>query len=569
MLSTEGTYPFHEGGVSTWCDLLVKKLEMVDYHVFSVVANPFVLQKFDLQNESKLTKVPLWGTEEPSEHLSTPFSAVYVKKQQTTEVVVKNYFLPLFKDLIQEIISPHKNAMKFGETILRMYRYFKKYEYKETFKSEAVWSAYKEIIMKTNEEPQNDLPPADLYGLIQSIGWVYRFLTIVNTPVPKVDVTHSAASAFCGIPCVIAKLEHNTPFLLTEHGVYLREQYLSLANRDLSPFLNRFLMRFIHAINAMNYYYADQVSPVCQYNQRWESRLGLDKEKIKVIYNGVDDQLFTEDDKKHRDRPTVVTVARIDPIKDIKSLLKCAHIVQKELPNVKFIVYGSISVQAYYEECLELRKQLDLEHTFIFAGHTSTIVEAYHSGDVVALSSISEAFPYSVIEGMMTGKPIVATDVGGVKEALGDCGILVKTRDYKGMATALTSLLKDKSIQITMGKAARKRAIENFTLERVLELHLKSYLKLAIHFKEKSLWNLRARPPIEKVNLQLVHSEKAYAFDENGLYYDAIEQFQLAIQAAPDTPGAFVYKAEIAKLYTKVGDVQKAKSVFQELQVIK
>jgi len=70
LLTTEGTYPFHQGGVSTWCDILVKELKSVDYVIYSVLTNPFVTQKFSLLESTTLIKMPLWGTEEPSEHLS-------------------------------------------------------------------------------------------------------------------------------------------------------------------------------------------------------------------------------------------------------------------------------------------------------------------------------------------------------------------------------------------------------------------------------------------------------------------------------------------------------------------
>ncbi|WP_379970522.1 DUF3492 domain-containing protein [Ectobacillus sp. sgz5001026] len=78
---------------------------------------------------------------------------------------------------------------------------------------------------------------------------------------PENSVSHASA-AFCGIPCVIAKLEH---------GVYLREQYLSLSKRNLPAFLNTFLIRFIHSITTLNFFYADQVSPVCHYNTKKQS----------------------------------------------------------------------------------------------------------------------------------------------------------------------------------------------------------------------------------------------------------------------------------------------------------
>lgn len=571
MLSTEGTYPFHQGGVSTWCDILVKELDMVDYMIYSVVTDPFITQKFQLPRSASLLKMPLWGTEEPSEHLSTPFSLVYLQKKRTTTKIIKDQFIPLFKDLIEEIISPEKNSKKLGMIILQLYKYFQKYEYKETFKSKMTWNVYKSLILDYVKKTELNLDQPNIYGLIQSLGWVYRFLNILNTKVPKSNVTHASASAFCGIPCVIAKLEHNTPFLLTEHGVYLREQYLSLSKRKLHPFLNTFLIRFIQSITKLNFHYADQVSPVCHYNTRWETRFGVPQENIEVIYNGVDTNIFVEDEKVERLNPTVVSIARIDPIKDIITLLKTAAIIKKQIPNVKFILYGSVSVQEYYEECLVLQKKLELEDTFIFAGHTTNIVAAYHSGDVVALSSISEAFPYSVVEAMMTGKPVVATDVGGIREALGDTGYLVTPRDPDGFAKALLLLLQDSNLRKSMGRDGRERALNYFTLEKVLEHHLKSYIKLATHShtlsREAPTESVVSHFDRSNVNLQKYYSEKAYALFSIGCFKEAIEQFRLAINVNPGAPATIVYISEIVKAYHHLGQFDKAFNEMEKLQL--
>lgn len=560
LLTTEGTYPFHQGGVSTWCDTLVKELDMVHYILYSVMTDPFITQKFQLPQDTGLFKVPLWGTEEPSEHLPTPFSLVYLQKKRTTKKVIKELFLPLFTELIIEILSIEKKPGNFGMILFHLYKYFQEYEYKETFKSEIVWETYKALILDKIKDPRYQLDQPDIYGLIQSLGWVYRFLNIINTTVPKSQVSHSSASAFCGIPCVLAKIEHKTPYLLTEHGVYLREQYLSLSKRNLSVYLNTFLIRFIHSINSLNYHYADQVSPVCHYNTRWEKKFGVENENIEVIYNGVDTDVFIEAEKVERLNPTVVSIARIDPVKDIISLIKTADLVRKQIPNVKFIVYGSVSVQVYYEECLALVKSLKLEETFIFAGHTTNMVAAYHSGDVVALSSISEAFPYSVVEAMMTGKPVVATDVGGIREAMGNTGFLVTPRNPEEFADSVLLLLRNSNLRESMGRDARERALNYFTLDKVKDHHLKSYIKLATHsFKQNPIIQVEAEfTTNQKVEFQKLYSEKAYAFLLNGFYKEAIEQFKLAINVDPSAPAAFIFKSEIAKAYYQLGETNKA-----------
>jgi glycosyltransferase involved in cell wall biosynthesis len=94
--------------------------------------------------------------------------------------------------------------------------------------------------------------------------------------------------------------------------------------------------------------------------------------------------------------------------------------VKGKIPEVRFVVYGSVSVPEYFKVCQSLVRELSLEENFIFAGHVDDIPAAYRSGDVIVLTSITEAFPYSVVEAMMSGKAVVATDVGGIREALGE-----------------------------------------------------------------------------------------------------------------------------------------------------
>ncbi|OPY55724.1 MAG: D-inositol 3-phosphate glycosyltransferase [Pelotomaculum sp. PtaU1.Bin035] len=559
MLTTEGTYPFHQGGVSTWCNFLVEKLTEVDFTIYSIIMNPFVTQKFILPSNAGMIKVPLWGTEEPSEHLTTPFSKVYTAKRYTDKKIVESHFIPLFQNLIEEIINFKKNPLKLGGVLSEMYKYFQEYDYKNSFKSEAAWEVFKGIILNYTNDGRNKLAQPSVFDLIQSLGWIYRFLIILNTPLPRVDVTHSAAAAFCGIPSVLAKLENRTPFLLTEHGVYLREQYLSLSRRGYSSYLNTFLIRMIHSVSSLNYALADQVSPVCVYNTRWEKMFGVHPGKIDVIFNGVDQELFSmRQNIQKNPHPTVVAVARIDPVKDLITLIRAAVIVKDRIPDVRFIVYGSVSVPEYYEECLALRKELALEETFIFAGHTDDAPAAYRTGDVVALSSITEAFPYSVIEAMMTEKPVVATDVGGVKEAVGGCGIIVRPRSPEQFAQALITLLEDPEMREALGKEARERALNYFTIERALELYLNSYQKLAFGVAE---------PKVIPLNLkrQKLLSEKGYALAEIGHWREAISQFRLAIDAAVDSTAVPVLLTEIARAYNNLGNFDMA---FNELEKV-
>lgn len=556
LLVTEGTYPYYQGGVSQWCDILLKRLKDVDYKVFSIVVDPFVTQKFDLPKGTQLIRVPLWGTEEPSEHLDTPFSLTYLAKQRTTDEAIESKFIPLFRDLILELISSKKNSYSFAQTIVELYDLFMYYDYKVCFKSELTWNAYKNMIQDVLKDSEYGLAEPDVYCLIQSLGWVYRFFNIINTEVPETHVTHASAASFCGLPCVIAKIKRGTPFLLTEHGVYLREQYLSLSKRGYPSFLNTFLIRMIHSVTDLSYTFADQISPVCEYNTRWERQLTGRHERIRVIYNGVDHEIFSDIQHNLHHRPTVVAVSRIDPIKDIMTLQRTAYEVKKKIPNVHFIVYGSVSVPEYYEECKNLNVELGLEETFEFAGHISDIPRAYESADIIAQASVSEAFPYSIIEAMFAGKPIISTDVGGIPEALGDCGLLVTPGDVEAMSKGILQLIHDKALANEFAAQARTRALNLFTLDKSLEQYLKSYLKLCLVPEEMGNREFAYAEGLAEnhtVDGQQILAERGFAFADIGDWHRAAQLLMDAIMLDPVSHVSTVLWIEVAKIHEKLG----------------
>lgn len=553
MLTTEGTYPFHRGGVSTWCHLFVDLLTQVDFVVYSIMMNPYVTQKFSLRPETELVKVPLWGTEDPSEHLTVPFSEVYLSKRRTDARVVREHFVPLFDQLIKEILGKQKDSRRLGSVLHQLHQYFQVYDYRQSFTSEDTWQVFKRTAIGFSDHREQQLATPTVFDVIQSLGWLYRFMTILNTPVPKVDVAHSAAAAFCSIPCVLAKLQHNTPFLLTEHGVYLREQYLSLQRRGYSTYMNTFLIRLIQSVSNLSYTYADQISPVCQFNTRWEQAFGVEADRIQVIYNGVDEGTFSVGDSSRTNRHlTVVSVARIDPVKDTLTLIEAAATVLSKLPSVKFFVYGSISVPEYHQQCLNLLQQLGLQEHFILAGHTDDVATAYQSGDVIALSSITEGFPYSVVEAMMSGKAVVATEVGGVKEALGDCGILIRPRQPDELAQALLRLLQDAKLRRDLGQAAHARATQYFTVERALGLYWESYRRLS---------GQKARVTATSAKQRLL-IDRGFALISVAHYPEAVDQFRQAISVSPKSPAIPVLLTEIAAAYNQMGMFDQA---FHEL----
>jgi polysaccharide biosynthesis protein PelF len=153
-------------------------------------------------------------------------------------------------------------------------------------------------------------------------------------------------------------------------------------------------------------------------------------------------------------------------------------------------VYGSLDADPLYtKKCQLLIKQLKLEENFILAGHHPNPSEIYNEGDISVLSSISEGFPYTVIESMACARPVVATDVGGVREALEGFGIIVRPRDPKALAEGIIKLLTDHELRETLGRRAREEVLAKYRTNLTIEEYKKSYFeaiqKLKVDEREK------------------------------------------------------------------------------------
>ena len=269
------------------------------------------------------------------------------------------------------------------------------------------------------------------------------------------------------------------PYLLTEHGVYLREQYLNLRRGVKSLFVRWCMYRVFTQVAQLNYRFADQVSPVCGFNARWELQLGAAPDKIHVIYNGCDPNKFRPHPPQPKTRPLVSTVGLIYELKGQLDLIEAAHEVKQSIPDVEFRLYGTVSDQRYFDKCTQKVKEHRLEDTVYFKGVTKSPSEVYSHADVVAFSSISEGFPYVVVEAMLSGAAIISTDVGGVGEALGGAGILVRSRSPHELAQAILMLLESPAKRKSLGEQAIARAFSKFTEEIFLENYRGAYDNLA------------------------------------------------------------------------------------------
>jgi glycosyltransferase involved in cell wall biosynthesis len=176
-----------------------------------------------------------------------------------------------------------------------------------------------------------------------------------------------------------------------------------------------------------------------------------------------------------RTRPVIVFVGRIDPLKDIVKLLVAISYVRREIPEVLCKIYGTASSIEYAKKCVNIVKSYGLQNNVLFMGGTKSPETAYFESDVVAICSVSEGFPFSVIEAMASAKLVVATNVGGVSEALDGCGFLVPPADPRVFANALVSALMNEKRRKELARRSQAVAQTRFDLQTMVERYQQQY----------------------------------------------------------------------------------------------
>lgn len=469
-LLTEGTYPTSHGGVSVWCDQLVGGLDEHEFSLVAVTGNENDQAVWDLpRNVVDVALLPMWGATKRG-RLDRGLRRDF---ERSWELFVEAMFGPCSRP-----IDAFLQALRGFHLVARQVGLRRAFMTDDTFASLVqAWRSHPLGIRPNGAS----LPTPSLSDMLSSLDLIEHFLRPLGAQPGPSHVCHAVSNGLAVLPAFVAKWEHGTPFLLTEHGIYLRERYIAYArNNDYSPAMKAFILRFYFLVTSAAYEMADMVTPGSEYNTRWELLNGAAPDVIRPVYNGVDPSNFplAADEPEV---PTISWVGRVDPLKDVETLIRAFSMVKKEVPDARLRMFGAVPTggEWYYERCEALIDELNLTGVAVFEGRVPDIVDAYHSGHVVALTSTSEGFPYTIIEAMTVGRPCVGTDVGGVREAISETGYVVPPRKPEAVAQACIRLLKDDDLRNKMGEAARRRALEHFTLDGFLDAYREIYTEVA------------------------------------------------------------------------------------------
>ena len=200
-------------------------------------------------------------------------------------------------------------------------------------------------------------------------------------------------------------------------------------------------------------------------------------EKIHVIYNGVDLDVFNPDKVKcnfrkelglSKDDILIGNIAAFTPQKGHIFFLESIPLVLNKYPNAKFVFVGDGFLRSEIENKIE---ELNIVENVILTGFRTDIPDILNSLDIFALSSNNEGMAWVILEAMAMKKAIVTTNVSGISESIieGETGLVTEYNDNKGFADSIISFIDDKEMRLNFGEKARTIAEQKFNTKKMVD----------------------------------------------------------------------------------------------------
>lgn len=494
-LICEGTYPYITGGVSAWTHNLIKDFANFTFGVVHISSkkDPFREFKYKLPpNVIEYIEVPIHepviDSDGSNEMKSDSFD--FYSFHQEIKKGDHSRFAQILKRVSPdgfggsggaESETPARPDKITGEKILYS---------KEAF--DIITNLYKQCGLSTSF--------IDYY-------WTFRtthlpLLQILNAPILKASIYHPVSTGYAGLYAVTAKMKTGSPIILTEHGIYTVERKIEVAEASwmldegmgslkLQAQLGKikdFWIKIFDFLSRLTYRHADELISLYSENKKMQVSLGADEGRIRLIPNGIDIEKYENLKGRMGGTDAVLKVGfvgRVVPVKDVETFVKAAKIIKDSLAGVEFYIIGPDDEDAdYAREIRNLVSSLDMANHIKFTGLANT-ADYYKIIDVLVLTSITEVQPLVILEALIAGVPVVATNVGACREmlygdspedaAIGRCGIITAIKAPDETAAAVVKILKDPVMWREMAITGQKRVRRYYQKKNLCAQYRKLY----------------------------------------------------------------------------------------------
>ncbi len=267
------------------------------------------------------------------------------------------------------------------------------------------------------------------------------------------------------------------PTVTTVHSDYKLDYMHSLPKRISIGLLNTIALRFIGNYIAVSENFREMLAG-----------RDFNPSSIYVLYNGMDfsepaatytkESLIGKYMLNINEKSILVGIAaRLYPVKSIDTIIKAAALVKKQNTGIKFLIGGDGEDRKMLEE---LTASLDLKDTVFFLGWLDDPNELMSSVDISVLTSISESFPYSILEGARFKKATISSNVGGIPDLItdGENGFLFQPGDYERLSELILRLGSDPGKLVEMGEKIYEKALREFSIEKMCSTQMDIYQRI-------------------------------------------------------------------------------------------
>lgn len=298
------------------------------------------------------------------------------------------------------------------------------------------------------------------------------------------DIIHSHG-AKANMIALAAKNFTGRPVVTTVHSDYRLDYLESFVKQMSFGLINTIALRF------MDYYIGVSNS----FREMLIDR-NFDPNRVFTVYNGISfDTRIREYSRSQfiekynldiqSDDIVVGILARLYPVKGIGTFVKAAVEVVEKDPSIKFVIAGDGEDRRSLEKLVQ---DLGLTGNVFFTGWVKDVYEFMYNMDISVLTSISESFPYSILEGALLKKPTISSDVGGISDLIesGENGFLFTAGDHHRLAGYILELAGSKELRETLGERIYRKTKAQFSLEHMCSTQLEIYRQIMDHHLKNS-----------------------------------------------------------------------------------
>jgi len=280
--------------------------------------------------------------------------------------------------------------------------------------------------------------------------------------------------------CGYYALKSGFPNIVTVHGIAkeeydpkIRSELLDTIRRGVVVPMENYVFEHAKILTVVSPYVKEKIEPFCN-------------GKIQVIPNGIRDEFFNIENNEVDNR--LLFVGGIEPRKGLLNLLKAVKIIREKIPGVRLYIVGSVRKQKYYNSLIDYVKKNKLNENIIFKGELSDeeIKKEFSECSVFVFPSKEESFGIVLAEAEACGKPVVASNIGGIPYVVDDnkTGFLVEYDDVDMFAEKILILLSDKNLRDKMGKLGKEKA-KQFLNKDIAKKYYKLYKTVIDNEKRK------------------------------------------------------------------------------------